>query len=234
MAKTSMQNFVEFGGTLVFIAAYLMTFYIASIASPSCEQKAISYAIILTGTAIGLIIGTFISPDDDAMSARFGAFAKSATAFLSGIVVSKIDAIVTMFFNPTIFFYPINLTRTFLFVSVLLGVIVMTFIARTYLWRNTGDKTVNSTIKLLQKRFPSAFPKKPHPKVPLKLDIDKDLLVHAKSLGITSNEIEAALNKWCKGKRYSSCMEKGVDRLDLDGNKAGTVSEESARAYKSC
>ncbi|QPK62556.1 ProQ/FinO family protein [Methylomonas sp. LL1] len=84
------------------------------------------------------------------------------------------------------------------------------------------------TIGLLQKHFPLAFPKKPLPKVPLKIGIHKDLLEHAKALGLTPNDIRAAMKKWVKGKRYSECMIEGAARIDLQGKEAGFVSKDEA------
>ncbi|MGR8931678.1 MAG: ProQ/FinO family protein [Gammaproteobacteria bacterium] len=83
-------------------------------------------------------------------------------------------------------------------------------------------------IGLLQKHFPLAFPKKPAPKIPLKIGIHKDLLMHADALGISETEIRSALKKWCKGKRYTECMEAGAVRVDLQGREAGFVSKEEA------
>lgn len=84
------------------------------------------------------------------------------------------------------------------------------------------------TIGLLQKHFPLAFPKKPSPKVPLKIGIHKDLLEQAEKLGITPNEIRAVMKKWCRGKRYVECLVAGAVRVDLQGNEAGHVSKEEA------
>jgi len=83
-------------------------------------------------------------------------------------------------------------------------------------------------IGLLQKNFPSAFPKKPAPKLPLKIGIHKDLLQHAEKLGLSEADIRTALKKWCKGKRYVECMVAGAKRVDLQGNEAGFVSKEEA------
>lgn len=84
------------------------------------------------------------------------------------------------------------------------------------------------TIGLLQKHYPLAFPKRPLPKVPLKIGIHKDLLEQAEKLGLSQNEIRAAIKKWCKGKRYSECLVAGAARLDLQGLEAGQVSKEEA------
>lgn len=84
------------------------------------------------------------------------------------------------------------------------------------------------TIGLLQKRFPLAFPKKPQPKVPLKIGIHKDLIEQAESLGISANEIRAVMKQWCRGKRYAECMVAGAARVDLQGQQVGYVSKDEA------
>lgn len=89
------------------------------------------------------------------------------------------------------------------------------------------------TIGLLQKHFPLAFPKKPNSKVPLKIGIHKDLLQQAEVLGLTTNDIRAAMKKWVKGKRYSECIVVGAARIDLQGKEAGFVTKDEAeRANK--
>lgn len=80
----------------------------------------------------------------------------------------------------------------------------------------------------LQKQFPLAFPKKPLPKVPLKIGIHKDLLEQAETLGVSKNDLRAAVKKWCRGKRYSECLIAGAARIDLNGNEVGQVSKEEA------
>jgi len=84
------------------------------------------------------------------------------------------------------------------------------------------------TIGLLQKHFPLAFPKKPNPKVPLKIAIHKDLFAHSEALGLSQNEIRAALKKWCRGRRYAECLVAGAARVDLQGNEVGYVTKEEA------
>ncbi|MDT4330816.1 ProQ/FinO family protein [Methylomonas sp. MED-D] len=83
-------------------------------------------------------------------------------------------------------------------------------------------------IGLLQKQFPLAFPKKPLAKIPLKIGIHNDLLEHIEQLGLSANDIRAALKKWCQGKRYSECMVAGAARVDLQGHEVGFVTKEEA------
>ena len=85
-----------------------------------------------------------------------------------------------------------------------------------------------SIIGLLQKNFPLAFPKKPAPKVPLKIGIHHVLVAHAEQLGLSAVDIRAALKKWCQGKRYRECMVAGAARVDLQGQESGIVSKEEA------
>lgn len=86
--------------------------------------------------------------------------------------------------------------------------------------RATAEKEVQN-----QKRESENI-KKPNSKVPLKIGIHKDLLEHAKALGLTPTEIRAALKKWVKGKRYSECMVASAARIDLQGQKVGFVSND--------
>jgi ProP effector len=94
--------------------------------------------------------------------------------------------------------------------------------------RQAAVDPVLRTIGLLQKHYPLAFPKKPAAKIPLKIGIHQDLLSDAEKLGISAEDIRAALKIWCKGKRYAECMEAGVARVDLQGQVAGYVSKDEA------
>lgn len=79
------------------------------------------------------------------------------------------------------------------------------------------------TIKQLQNNFPLAFPKKPAPKVPLKIGIHKDILQQANLLGIQKPELLAAIKTWCWGYRYWECLVEDAVRVDLNGHAAGQV-----------
>ncbi|GAB7525038.1 hypothetical protein PBS_40270 [Paraburkholderia sp. 2C] len=76
----------------------------------------------------------------------------------------------------------------------------------------------------MQKRFPAAFPKKPAPKLPLKIGILQDLLPHAQELALNEAEIREAIATWCRGSRYWACLTEGAARVDLNGEPAGQVS----------
>src|SRR5580658_4615731 len=87
------------------------------------------------------------------------------------------------------------------------------------------------SIGKLQKRFPKAFPKNPAPKVPLKVGIFKDLLLHAEELGLDEAALRDAIKVWCWGSRYWACIVDNAMRVDLNGEDAGQVlPAEAARA----
>jgi ProP effector len=89
------------------------------------------------------------------------------------------------------------------------------------------DPVVKS-IGRLQKRFPVAFPKNPAPKLPLKVGIFEDLVVHAKELSLSEAELRDAIKTWCRGSRYWKCLVEGAARVDLTGAAAGQVSAQEA------
>lgn len=89
-----------------------------------------------------------------------------------------------------------------------------------------------SIIGLLQKNYPLAFPKKPAPKIPLKIGIHKDILEQASRLNADKNELRAAIKAWCWGSRYWDCLTEDAVRVDLEGNAAGQVTKADAEQAK--
>ncbi|MEJ2769253.1 ProQ/FinO family protein [Mycetohabitans sp. B46] len=97
--------------------------------------------------------------------------------------------------------------------------------------RNKPVDPVVEAIWRLQKHFPKAFPKKPEPKLPLKLGIHIDAMQHAKKFGLTEAQIKDAIATWCQGNRYWDCLVEHAARVDLQGNPVGEVSApQAARA----
>ena len=92
---------------------------------------------------------------------------------------------------------------------------------------------VLQAIAALQKRFPKAFPRKPAPKLPLKVGILADVLVHAAALGVSEGDLRKALKVWCSGSRYWTSLAEDAARVDLHGEGSGLVSrDEASRALK--
>lgn len=80
----------------------------------------------------------------------------------------------------------------------------------------------------LQHAFPKAFPKKPAPRVALKLGIVEDLYAHAAKLRLSEEEIKAAIATWCSVGRYWAALSKDAVRVDLNGEPSGTVTAAEA------
>jgi len=80
----------------------------------------------------------------------------------------------------------------------------------------------------LQKHFPKAFPKRPDPRVPLKLGIITDLYAHAGKLGLDEAQIKEAVATWCSAGRYWAVLIKDAERVDLDGTPCGQVTAAEA------
>lgn len=88
-------------------------------------------------------------------------------------------------------------------------------------------------IAKFQKRFPLAFPRKPAPKVPLKIGIFEDLVKHAQELGLSELELRDAIRTWCRGTRYWACLVEGAARVDLAGAATGQVlARDASRALQ--
>ncbi|EFV86797.1 ProP effector [Achromobacter xylosoxidans C54] len=87
-------------------------------------------------------------------------------------------------------------------------------------------------ISRLQRQFPKAFPKKPAPKVPLKLGVLEDLVQHAQTLQLSADEIKQAVKTWCDGRRYWDCMVESAARVDLNGEPNGAVTANEAQHAK--
>lgn len=80
----------------------------------------------------------------------------------------------------------------------------------------------------LQQAFPKAFPKKPAPRVALKLGIVEELYAHAAKLRLSEDEIKAAIAAWCSVGRYWAALSKDAVRVDLNGEPSGTVTAAEA------
>jgi sRNA-binding protein len=78
---------------------------------------------------------------------------------------------------------------------------------RTVCENSTGY--LHDIIQELQLSFPRLFPEKPAEKLPLALEIDRDLDEWAKDLGIPQRDLKIALYYWCKGVRYHRAIRMG-------------------------
>jgi ProP effector len=89
-------------------------------------------------------------------------------------------------------------------------------------------QAIENTLKLLTETFPDCFTINGEAK-PLKIGIFQDLAERfADSESVSKTQLRVALRRYTSGWRYLESVKTGVDRVDLDGNSAGIVSEEHA------
>lgn len=83
----------------------------------------------------------------------------------------------------------------------------------------------SALIDVLQSAFPTTFPTKPSPKVPLAIGIYDDLF-KLKNEHISKRLLQTTLNLWCRGRRYLEALSQpNTPRYALDGSVCGIVSE---------
>ena len=78
------------------------------------------------------------------------------------------------------------------------------------------DERIHEITDWLQDDFPRAFPKKPAPKLALKIGIHRDLFPWAEMKGVSRKELGKVLYNWCRGRRYQLALVNG-GRYDLTG-----------------
>lgn len=76
--------------------------------------------------------------------------------------------------------------------------------------------------------YPKCFAAKGQQKRPLKIGIHKDLLANGREMmpGLSCRLIRAGLRDYVSGPTYLRNMLAGAERIDLDGNPAGVVTED--------
>jgi ProP effector len=84
-----------------------------------------------------------------------------------------------------------------------------------------------AALALLVASFPQAFSVNPKLRKPLKIGIDVDLITKLDG-AIQRRELGFVLTAHCDSISYLRNCSIGVERIDLDGNPAGTVSEREA------
>lgn len=95
---------------------------------------------------------------------------------------------------------------------------------------NTNKFKAIVLIDYWQELYPKAFPKKPDPKVPLYIGIDKALMECSLAVGATPKIVNLALKLWCQGRRYyEACSKPKTSRVNLSGHNVGMVYPNQAK-----
>lgn len=99
--------------------------------------------------------------------------------------------------------------------------------------RNWERRLPNQTLMTRQifvERFPLCFAGKGKPKRPLKIKIHLDILKRCDDK--SQFHLNQALKDYCTGVSYLECLVEGADRVDLDGNVVGKVTEKQHQLAK--
>ena len=97
-----------------------------------CQDVALNATIMILGTALGWLCGTAMTPFNAKELGNFTAFAKAASAFISGYLVGKIDKAVEKVFSPTFLAQPLAAFRVLLFTASIIIAMMLTIIYRWY------------------------------------------------------------------------------------------------------
>jgi hypothetical protein len=98
-----------------------------------CQNFVLNTMIVLLGLFVGWIVGMVISPYDTQERGDFSTYTKAVSAFVSGYVVAKADALVSRVFSEQTFADSTNALRFLLAATSFVGAIAMTFTYRRYI-----------------------------------------------------------------------------------------------------
>jgi ProP effector len=94
--------------------------------------------------------------------------------------------------------------------------------------RATARKAdIDATVELLASRFPHCFAVFEQRRKPLKIGIHIEALSRLDG-AITRQELSRALRHYCCNPWYLRAIQVGAERLDLNGNAAGAITESEA------
>ena len=92
----------------------------------------INATVMILGSALGWLCGTFITPYNNKESEYVSSFTKLASVFVSGYVIGKMDRIIEHFLNPGFFFGTLSAFRTMSFLATFVIALMLTYIYRQY------------------------------------------------------------------------------------------------------
>ncbi len=100
--------------------------------SPGTNDIPINATIMILGTSLGWLCGTFITPYNEKESEYVSSFTKLASVFFSGYVIGKMDRVVEYFLSPDIFFDTLSAFRPMSFLASFVIALMLTYIYRQY------------------------------------------------------------------------------------------------------
>ena len=100
-----------------------------------CVQEIDLYfnlVVLITGFAVGSLIGIFLSPFDPAEKRTFSTFAKAMSAFVSGYLLAKADPLITNLFSVATASNTLVAFRLMAFMSMAANGLIFVYVFRKY------------------------------------------------------------------------------------------------------
>jgi hypothetical protein len=98
----------------------------------SSEDHSINVAVMAAATTVGWLLGIVASPYDQSEQKRFSSVTRAVSAFVSGYLAAKLDALVNAVVAPGMILNPLPGFRALLFLGAALLATIGTFAYRKY------------------------------------------------------------------------------------------------------
>ena len=96
------------------------------------SERALNLAILVTGYAIGWVIGVLATPYGSGEEQRFAGYKQAISAFVGGYLISKLDSTLVNVLSWNTLQSNIAAYRLFSFTSAILISLLITFVFRRY------------------------------------------------------------------------------------------------------
>lgn len=125
-------NIKIIGGT---VAAFLLgtVLILLAFAVDKCtEVRAVNVLALVSGAAVGWLLGVAVSPYDAREASAFPKYAGAVSAFVSGYVVSKLDRVLEHLLRPEFVASAVGAFRLLGGFCALILALLLTYIYRSY------------------------------------------------------------------------------------------------------
>jgi hypothetical protein len=120
---------------LVSAAIILMTLvWGACVLGASPEDRALNFAFIAVGGALGWLLGMLASPYDPSEKKQFSELTKTISLFISGYALAKTGRLIDALVSPDVLLQPLSGFRGLAMLGAIVMAAVVTFVFRQY-WR---------------------------------------------------------------------------------------------------
>ncbi|MRR11180.1 hypothetical protein EG835_01525 [bacterium] len=98
----------------------------------STQDQSLNLAIMVAAMTVGWLLGILVSPYDQDEQKRFSSVTRAVSAFVSGYLAAKLDALINALVAPDLILNPVAGFRALLFLGAALLATIGTFAYRKY------------------------------------------------------------------------------------------------------